>query len=90
MKVAMYSEDGDFQLVLTPETEFEKDALEKIKTGDNVTLYRGAFYACQGGWNRHRDYSQNESLIMKIARPELKSESLVGPMEIIPPFPNSL
>jgi hypothetical protein len=53
MKTAIYIEDGVAQLVITPETSFEKDAVEKF-TGKplEVTVTSGSFYQCQGGWIR--------------------------------------
>jgi len=78
MKTAVYEEDGIMQLVLTPETDFEKDALERFdrcKIHAEITM--GAFYDCQSGWIRQkeirRDYisgdrwSQHDhSLIIKM------------------------
>ena len=56
MKTAVYIEDGLTQLVLTPETDFEKSVSEKIVEG-NVTIKRGGFYRCVGGWVRENDPS---------------------------------
>jgi hypothetical protein len=51
MKTALVIMDGREQIVLTPETGTEKDLLGKLKDR-KVTIYRGQFYDCQGGWYR--------------------------------------
>lgn len=43
--------DGTTQIVLTPETEWERIALKQIKSGA-LTVYEGEFYECQGGYWR--------------------------------------
>ncbi|HCT35101.1 MAG TPA: hypothetical protein DF966_18295 [Sulfitobacter sp.] len=54
MKIALYIEDGQEQIVLTPETDTEKGILGKLHDGSReFDLKRGSFYACQGGWTRH-------------------------------------
>lgn len=56
MKTAIYIEDGVVQLVLTPETEFEKDAMRSF-SGESILkaeMFRGAFYDCRGGWVRQK------------------------------------
>jgi hypothetical protein len=56
MKIALYIEDGLEQVVLTPESETEKAILAKIHDGSrDISLKRGTFYGCRGGWTRHRD-----------------------------------
>ena len=52
MKTAIYIEDGVFQIVLTPETEFEKETLGRIPARKDIVVLRGSFYECQGGWVR--------------------------------------
>jgi hypothetical protein len=55
MKTAIYIEDGVVQLVITPENDFEKNALGSFSKGNiNATIMAGAFYNCQGGWTRHK------------------------------------
>ena len=51
MKAAIYVEDGVTQIALTAETEWEKLVLAQID-GQDLTVYRGGFYACHGGWIR--------------------------------------
>lgn len=51
MKTAIYIEDGTVQLVITPETEFEKNALTTFSDKPlDATLFSGSFYDCRGGW----------------------------------------
>ncbi|MGX9980686.1 hypothetical protein [Methylobacterium fujisawaense] len=53
MKIALYIEDGLEQVVLTPENDTEKAILGKMHDGSrDLTIKRGAFYACMGGWVR--------------------------------------
>jgi hypothetical protein len=51
MKTAVYVEDGLTQLVLTPETDFEKSVVENIRGGD-AFVKRGGFYKNAAGWVR--------------------------------------
>lgn len=54
MKIALYIEDGREQIVLTPETKTERSILDKLHEGQRqLSVRRGAFYGCQGGWTRH-------------------------------------
>jgi len=72
MKLALYMQHGTTEVIITPETDWEKDTLEKIPTGGKYTLYRGPFYECQGGWIRQGtgfgsgSPSRDESLIFRI------------------------
>ncbi len=53
MKIALYIEDGLEQIVLTPESETEKNILGKLHDGTrSLSIKRGSFYGCQGGWVR--------------------------------------
>jgi hypothetical protein len=82
MKTAIYIEDGVVQLVLTPESEFEKNAMGAFDKDGALAakLYRGSFYDCRGGWTRQQPYhsgaygdSEDRSLIIRVAAPvELK------------------
>lgn len=87
MKTAIYIEDGVVQLVITPETEFEKNALSSFREKPlDAKLFAGSFYDCRGGWvmqsayyrettfgsgNNHRD----ESLILKAKTQEAKNNA---------------
>lgn len=69
MKTAIYIEDGSFQLVLTPENEFEKNVLGSLESASTVTEVKGgSFYECGGGWVRHRDIDR--SLIIRTRKLE--------------------
>jgi len=81
MKTAIYIEDGDVQLVITPENDFEKNALKSF--GDEITasIFRGSFYDCRGGWVRQSSYhhastafgsepTEDESLIIRVREPD--------------------
>lgn len=60
MKTAIYIEDGTVQLVITPESDFEKNALSMFREKPlDVKLFDGAFYDCRGGWIRQSTYHQN-------------------------------
>lgn len=60
MRIALYIEDGLEQLVMTPESETEKGILGKMHDGSReMSLKRGSFYACQGGWTRHSPVYQD-------------------------------
>lgn len=58
-------QDGNVQLVLTPETDFERDIVEKYgKDFNTVKCFKGEFLDCQGGWTR--GYSSEDSLMLSI------------------------
>lgn len=62
MKTAIYIEDGTVQLVITPETEFEKNALKAFSENPmEAKIFRGAFYDCRGGWVRQKPQYQLEA-----------------------------
>lgn len=52
MKTAILVEDGLFQVVLTPQSDLEKMALEKLSSLKGLEVYKGSFYECRGGWQR--------------------------------------
>lgn len=57
MKTAIYIEDGTIQLVITPEWEFEHNALSTFRDKPlDAKLYAGSFYDCRGGWIRQSAY----------------------------------
>ena len=68
MKTAIYIEDGVVQLVITPESEFEKNALSTFNNKPiNAKIFSGSFYDCRGGWVRQNTYysdSTDRSLIL--------------------------
>lgn len=54
MKIALYIEDGLEQIVLTPESDTEKDILGKLHDGSReLSIKKGSFYECRGGWMRN-------------------------------------
>lgn len=65
MKAAIYINEGTTQVALTPENEWEKNALKMIKSGEKVESFWGAFYECQGGWFREGPRGEN-SLMFRI------------------------
>ena len=73
MKTAIYIEDGVVQLVITPETEFEKNALTSFKKNDlDAKIYSGSFYDCRGGWSRNSigSPSNDNSLMLRVVEGE--------------------
>lgn len=91
MKTAIYIEDGVTQLVLTPETEYEKDIVKGFGDKlDRVQVFQGGFYDCRGGWIRQTAYndrgqgmygvswdrSENASLVMRLDKEAKKNEEL--------------
>ena len=53
MITAIYIKDGRTQLVLTPETTFEKGIVSNASKGERtVKIYTGSFYDCMGGWSK--------------------------------------
>ncbi len=81
MKTAIYIEDGVTQLVLTPETKYEKGIIKAFGDKlDRVQVFNGTFYDCRGGWVRQSAYKyqafscgnkdEDHSLIMRIASDE--------------------
>jgi hypothetical protein len=81
MKTAIYIEDGVVQLVLTPESDFEKNAIKSFHEKPTTTqIFTGSFYDCRGGWTRQTEYyrkgaypgfcsenNDDKSLILRIA-----------------------
>ena len=74
MKTAIYVEDGVLQVVITPETDFERDAIKTVSDGAmETTIYNGEFYKCQGGWNRHDSHADDKkSLMIRAVKKEAK------------------
>lgn len=76
MKTAIYIEDGTVQLVITPESEFEINALSTMrKKRLDAQIFDGAFYDCRGGWVRQKTHygsmygsnsSADNSLIIRV------------------------
>lgn len=79
MKTAIYIEDGTVQLVITPESDFEKNALSTLQEKPlEAKIFSGSFYDCRGGWIKQTAYIsasnyrspaevyQDKSLILRI------------------------
>lgn len=65
MRTCIYIEDGVVQLVITPETEWEKKALNTLvpdhphsidRLPVAAEMMRGSFYDCRGGWIRQTQF----------------------------------
>lgn len=62
MKTAIYIEDGTVQLVITPETQFEKNALTSFEQQPlEAKIFTGSFYDCRGGWVTQSSFNPEES-----------------------------
>lgn len=74
MKIALYIEDGLEQIVLTPESETEKAIVAKLTDGTrDLSIKRGEFYGCNGGWVRHASHygsSGDLSTIIVLRKPK--------------------
>lgn len=76
MKTAIYIEDGTIQLVITPETDFEKGAIKSFSQKSvEAKIFTGSFYDCRGGWIRQSGYYRHglngsdagdQSLILRV------------------------
>lgn len=75
MITAIYIKDGRTQLVLTPESEFEKGIVDKVDKGEHeVKIYTGSFYDCKAGYTRrsviHSGYDESLIIVMDIKEEE--------------------
>ena len=71
MKTAVYIEDGATQLVLSPENDWEKSILNKLKEvseDSTVVIRKGHFFMNQANYYRY-DTGSSESLIFVIKKP---------------------
>lgn len=65
MKTAIYIENGEVQLVLTPEDKFEQSIIGSFEGKHLNTIVKfGSFYECAGDYHRQ---GQERSLIIKTA-----------------------
>lgn len=70
MKIALYIEHGRDQIVLTPQSDTEKAILAKLHdSGIEMSIERGSFYACQGGWTRQQSGVDESTIIVMDRRP---------------------
>ena len=66
MKTAIYIEDGTVQLVLTPESEFEKNAIRHFEEKSvDAKIFAGSFYDCRGGWVRQKHHRPNGDYVSR-------------------------
>ena len=77
MKIAFVVMDGLEQFVLTSETDVEKRLIDILTNkGDrDVSIHRGSFYHCQGGWYR-QGASDDSALIVFRPKSDLHHEVL--------------
>lgn len=74
MKIALYVDDGEQQIVLTPQNEVEATILNSLHDGKRVfSIHRGSFYKCNGGWTRHGE--ADTSTIIVLATPEVVGDA---------------
>ncbi len=66
MKAAFYINEGAAQIILTAEDKFEMRLLERFHDKDIVTVRRGSFYECQGGWIREGDANESTIFVLGI------------------------
>lgn len=65
MKTAIYVDNENTQLVLTPENQFEIGVIEKIDNKHlSTNVIQGSFYECRGGYIRQS--VDKQSLIINI------------------------
>ena len=66
MKTSIWIEDGMTQIVLTPETDWEKKVCKQFQDSKHsLEVMEGSFYMCQGGWIR-QGVSEDRSLIIRL------------------------
>ena len=57
METSLVIANGRKQIVLTPETEHEKQILKCLSDGGHtLSVLTGSFYARQGGWHAYSHY----------------------------------
>lgn len=57
MKTTLVIQDGVNQIVLTPESDYEKNILNLVNSKNvETTIKVGNFTDCQGGWIRYYEY----------------------------------
>ena len=74
MKIALYIDSGLEQLVLTPESEHERNLLNLMhNTERTIQIHKGTFYACAGGWTRQGERSRDDSTMIVLHKGGAKS-----------------
>ena len=76
MKISLLIKQERKQFILTPENEYEKNALNDLRDSEEHILYfkTGDFYDCQGGYSRFGigGTSDFESTIIVIEKKDKK------------------
>jgi len=71
MEITLVSKNQVNQIVLTPESEYEKNILKLIDNSNiQTTLRTGNFSQCQGGWIREYPHSDHEYSLMIVLKPK--------------------
>lgn len=85
MKTAIYIEDGVVQLVITPESEFEMNAVKSFQDKPlDIEVFDGSFYDCRGGWTRQNLAGDDKSLIMRMSDAKPKErDPIYGQVETV-------
>lgn len=81
MKIAFYMEDGVEQIVLTPESEFERAMLQKMHDGTReLDVKKGSFFECRGHYWRHENNADESTMIVLRRRSVESIRSSLSPM----------
>lgn len=76
MKSALFIVEGTTQVVLTPESEWERTVCAQIaKHSGRVSILHGSFYECHGGWWRQEQYPKESDLILRLDAPKPEAET---------------
>lgn len=70
MTAALYICDGITQIILTPQTEFEKATLSALEDPRrSLSIRSGQFYECQGGYVRQGPRDESTILVLRPTPP---------------------
>lgn len=67
MKTQIYIENGKSQIILTAETEFEQEVINKINNKNNldkIKLFSGNFSECNGGYIRQYNIEKENGIVI--------------------------
>jgi hypothetical protein len=66
MKIAFFMEEGLEQIVLTPESKYERDMLGKLHDGTRVlSIVRGRFFENMAGFVRRDSTGDSTMLVLR-------------------------
>ncbi len=69
MKIALVIQDSRRQVVLSPEDKDEEAVLAALGSAEyQLTVQRGDFFACRGGFSRFGEHYQNDATIIVMDR----------------------